>query len=169
MFCHTGGIRSDIPRLSTNQHSGLEPPSLWRAFIPWHCWLLVSDGLEGHSRACICFPITHRIIQWTWNSFIHVTMFEMLLKAKDSFKTLLALLNSIKWHRHITLFPQLIRRESTVVSVLSYHSMSSRSTVATLISQVYLHNSIYLVIYMLNCTRLHIDEHGNTWWSRVFS
>ena len=28
MFCHTHGIRSDIQRLSANQHSGLEPPSL---------------------------------------------------------------------------------------------------------------------------------------------
>ena len=28
MFCHTCSIRSDIPRLSANQHSGLEPPSL---------------------------------------------------------------------------------------------------------------------------------------------
>ena len=28
MFCHTRGIRSDIPQLSANQHSGLKPPSL---------------------------------------------------------------------------------------------------------------------------------------------
>ena len=28
MFCHTHGIRSDIPGLSANQHSGLELPSL---------------------------------------------------------------------------------------------------------------------------------------------
>ena len=27
-FCHTHGIRSDIPQLSANQHSGLKPPSL---------------------------------------------------------------------------------------------------------------------------------------------
>ena len=26
-FCHTRGIRSDIPRLSTNQYSVLKPPS----------------------------------------------------------------------------------------------------------------------------------------------
>ena len=29
MFCHTHGIQSDIPWLSANQHSGLEPHSLY--------------------------------------------------------------------------------------------------------------------------------------------
>ena len=28
MFCHAQGMRSDIPRLSDNQHSGLKPPRL---------------------------------------------------------------------------------------------------------------------------------------------
>ena len=26
MFCHNRGIRSNIPQLSVNQHSGIEPP-----------------------------------------------------------------------------------------------------------------------------------------------
>ena len=39
-FVHTRGIRSDIPRLSTNQHSVLEPPSLGFTIVIF-CLVLV--------------------------------------------------------------------------------------------------------------------------------
>ena len=60
MFCHTHGIQSDIPRLSTNQHSGPEQPFCY-LIVHFECKSFFM-GVMGESY--VIQPKTQRLMEF---------------------------------------------------------------------------------------------------------
>ena len=77
MFCHTRGIQSDIPRLSANQHSGLDPTQLINAFMlcAYAPWSKVVHYIGLWSKVVHYIGLWSKVVHYTglWSKVVHYT------------------------------------------------------------------------------------------------